>query len=96
MAVSYTHLDVYKRQAEHHALIAGADGIDLGVAIAVLAHFQRAVSYTHLDVYKRQIMASIRFRSFSAELRSTSAVILFMPGTIDVYKRQPQCGANDR
>ena len=50
MAVSYTHLDVYKRQG-------GADGIahfkliDLRLAIDPAG----AVSYTHLDVYKRQM-----------------------------------------
>ena len=53
-AVSYTHLDVYKRQifcgaAEGHeqlaAPLAGADGL-------------MPVSYTHLDVYKRQIQLS--------------------------------------
>ena len=43
-AVSYTHLDVYKRQVE----IRQAMGIDLHVIETI------AVSYTHLDVYKRQ------------------------------------------
>ena len=41
--VSYTHLDVYKRQDYTSALIAAASDI--------------AVSYTHLDVYKRQPQA---------------------------------------
>ena len=62
-AVSYTHLDVYKRQA---------DASGLGVAVVRLpqflafiglalhsrphaAHGVVPVSYTHLDVYKRQI-----------------------------------------
>ena len=58
--VSYTHLDVYKRQA---LLIAemfmpgfglfGALGII--TLIASIVH----VSYTHLDVYKRQVPVSI-------------------------------------
>ena len=53
--VSYTHLDVYKRQAP--ALggrpaepLAGAEGAAFG------GTERRAVSYTHLDVYKRQAM----------------------------------------
>ena len=43
-AVSYTHLDVYKRQALARAV--------LGQRIAQIGF--RPVSYTHLDVYKRQ------------------------------------------
>ena len=46
-AVSYTHLDVYKRQVS-----------DLEQLRQLLLHFDgcplKAVSYTHLDVYKRQ------------------------------------------
>ena len=66
-AVSYTHLDVYKRQG----LIAKVFGIDedlrqLGFDGAIDKYFKtcppspskvlafKAVSYTHLDVYKRQ------------------------------------------
>ena len=64
--VSYTHLDVYKRQAAFDALMiaAGTAGM-LGAAsssilIASLVFLLLcltgviAVSYTHLDVYKRQ------------------------------------------
>ena len=43
-AVSYTHLDVYKRQA----LGASLKGGDVSIN-------KEAVSYTHLDVYKRQL-----------------------------------------
>ena len=39
----HQHVGFVAGKAEHHALIAGADGIDLGVAIAVLAHFQRVI-----------------------------------------------------
>ena len=56
-AVSYTHLDVYKRQDQ---LIAGR-GLFLlpkmtSTMCCVWAAIQtvKAVSYTHLDVYKRQ------------------------------------------
>ena len=58
MPVSYTHLDVYKRQApydeEHGYVPAGSyengqvvDSYGGGIC-------QVSVSYTHLDVYKRQ------------------------------------------
>ena len=47
MAVSYTHLDVYKRQV----LIKGVIIID-----RVVVKFITPVSYTHLDVYKRQTL----------------------------------------
>ena len=62
-AVSYTHLDVYKRQArgEFHVFIVYrilyVDGGN-----AVTGHLDRvepqAVSYTHLDVYKRQVSSA--------------------------------------
>ena len=42
IAVSYTHLDVYKRQIWYCIIFSGT----------VLCF--GAVSYTHLDVYKRQ------------------------------------------
>ena len=45
-SVSYTHLDVYKRQ-ELHRLITSAIAPEASAVIT-------AVSYTHLDVYKRQ------------------------------------------
>ena len=56
--VSYTHLDVYKRQAQRlsrlwrsyagslPAVVAGSNGLCSSLA----------VSYTHLDVYKRQLL----------------------------------------
>ena len=57
--VSYTHLDVYKRQASI------SDQLKAGKAAAEQAKAERppkekpsrgaAVSYTHLDVYKRQV-----------------------------------------
>ena len=57
-AVSYTHLDVYKRQAYD---IAGQNLADeqsfteaIFMAIKIFKNRQ-AVSYTHLDVYKRQM-----------------------------------------
>ena len=50
MPVSYTHLDVYKRQAyamRFYELMSGQTK-----PLFVLL----AVSYTHLDVYKRQVL----------------------------------------
>ena len=44
-AVSYTHLDVYKRQTQQRYLAPRQ---------ASTQHQLVAVSYTHLDVYKRQ------------------------------------------
>ena len=44
--VSYTHLDVYKRQGRGGVLYVWWPGTILASAIPV--------SYTHLDVYKRQ------------------------------------------
>ena len=46
-AVSYTHLDVYKRQSLHSAKKEMKQSITLTIIII-------PVSYTHLDVYKRQ------------------------------------------
>ena len=57
-AVSYTHLDVYKRQG-----VEGQTGGAAGQVIHAesyrgvgmyIADGHSAVSYTHLDVYKRQ------------------------------------------
>ena len=58
-AVSYTHLDVYKRQLRHgwklfwqvktDVMIKGEDLFRTGIVLGV-----KPVSYTHLDVYKRQ------------------------------------------
>ena len=55
-AVSYTHLDVYKRQVNIWAIMAGVvlyakyHGTSLNRYLYV-----GPVSYTHLDVYKRQM-----------------------------------------
>ena len=59
-AVSYTHLDVYKRQSKVFEFYTEdyADTMSLAVfliSLAVSVYFA-AVSYTHLDVYKRQVV----------------------------------------
>ena len=57
-AVSYTHLDVYKRQVMNSRvmLYIGEETITFVQADLCGVQFvsQQAVSYTHLDVYKRQ------------------------------------------
>ena len=60
VTVSYTHLDVYKRQVVQYGGLAGG-GSTLRLVKAqrhavVFRGFHSAgpVSYTHLDVYKRQ------------------------------------------
>ena len=51
IAVSYTHLDVYKRQTLDRPVLEVIDG----ALSAVLRDYEvSTVSYTHLDVYKRQ------------------------------------------
>ena len=59
--VSYTHLDVYKRQVDavtgtEAAVFEGQSGIEAGLADELInaSDAISAVSYTHLDVYKRQ------------------------------------------
>ena len=77
-AVSYTHLDVYKRQYERRV-----PGLDAGFfqrnhCDGGIPHGRNAgpVSYTHLDVYKRQMPVSARSRDAesrrSPSTRSTS------------------------
>ncbi|WP_171907453.1 hypothetical protein [Burkholderia plantarii] len=62
--VSYTHLDVYKRQAPGFVEIPSCPSSDCDVVrpirLSCLQHAETQmhkltpVSYTHLDVYKRQ------------------------------------------
>ena len=57
-AVSYTHLDVYKRQFQNYALFRYMtiyDNVAFGLELQKMPKkLIKAVSYTHLDVYKRQ------------------------------------------
>ena len=52
VAVSYTHLDVYKRQNYLCAVLWGAERISIETTLSIEGDVP--VSYTHLDVYKRQ------------------------------------------
>ena len=59
--VSYTHLDVYKRQGEDCAICHQIGvcenllkSLGLAGAVAAITAAFTSVSYTHLDVYKRQ------------------------------------------
>ena len=56
MAVSYTHLDVYKRQVLDMAKVESGNIVLAEEKIEMAALV--AVSYTHLDVYKRQVVSS--------------------------------------
>ena len=74
LPVSYTHLDVYKRQVVG---LLPAVIVVVAVIVAVIMRMRRsmivalavrvrmamiAVSYTHLDVYKRQTLKTIAIR----------------------------------
>ena len=74
-AVSYTHLDVYKRQGQlvtyngflYVANVDNASGVpgespDFTLLSTLQPIGPTAVSYTHLDVYKRQTGKSYLFR----------------------------------
>ena len=57
--VSYTHLDVYKRQIvynKYELLRYFTDQISHYVYLCVQVLVLKPVSYTHLDVYKRQVL----------------------------------------
>ena len=55
-AVSYTHLDVYKRQEYDELTEAVESYKDKFESVSIAEPLLGAVSYTHLDVYKRQAM----------------------------------------
>ena len=74
LPVSYTHLDVYKRQVCVHDLnmrytdcsrfagLAHCVKVAINYVLVFSSSVLDAVSYTHLDVYKRQCIASLRLR----------------------------------
>ena len=67
MSVSYTHLDVYKRQAQKCLKETESKDRELKTIKGIVRNNNYstnivAVSYTHLDVYKRQ---PVKLRFFS-------------------------------
>ena len=67
ISVSYTHLDVYKRQHKSFPGVRALQAVDftlcegeihalMGENGAGKSTLIKAVSYTHLDVYKRQVL----------------------------------------
>ena len=54
-AVSYTHLDVYKRQAHSIFLVKNMKSVTEFCTGRLWYGASASVSYTHLDVYQRQV-----------------------------------------
>ena len=83
IAVSYTHLDVYKRQlrkVRNKAVHENYSSVEEGKVLLQMAHslcewFMQtygAVSYTHLDVYKRQQRYQACYRGYPAKSPGSS------------------------
>ena len=86
--VSYTHLDVYKRQEQHIAAtnqLIGSRPVEDGTGVHHSRHPEsdtcrevglNPVSYTHLDVYKRQMLCwkSTSIRSYFPVLCMTPLI----------------------
>ena len=84
IAVSYTHLDVYKRQVEKHFVIFLSLNIKLIAGFGDKNGFLKVqtvkpVSYTHLDVYKRQY---IHFNCTCQEQMGSSTVNILLRSEI--------------
>ena len=91
--VSYTHLDVYKRQIRQNADWARYGRIHISIVMIRKSCNPVSVSYTHLDVYKRQME--------TLDPKSPNHILVGVGGTggkvlkairkriyQDVYKRQ--------
>ena len=87
LPVSYTHLDVYKRQVHNHIII-NSTTLDCqkkfrnfwGSTWAIRRMNDKHVSYTHLDVYKRQVLCHRRWHFWYSVSRilNPSSASLFM------------------
>ena len=62
--VSYTHLDVYKRQPYNHPYLKDMKPMSSEIVCKKGENTVFAVSYTHLDVYKRQLEHKKMVRNF--------------------------------
>ncbi|MEJ1283781.1 hypothetical protein NN561_014756 [Cricetulus griseus] len=90
--VSYTHLDVYKRQAWGHVTDCRGRALHPGPGRAA-AQDAGTVSYTHLDVYKRQAWGHVTDCRGRALHPGPGRAAAQDAGTVsythlDVYKRQ--------
>ena len=87
MPVSYTHLDVYKRQVP-----VCSNGSETWVLVKIHLTSIQPVSYTHLDVYKRQGLSVVEALPNSADNREFTvyALIVYSSGmnnNIMLYKK---------
>ena len=75
LAVSYTHLDVYKRQGvyneEDGSMNLNPNSLEIRKNCFVEPNFE-AVSYTHLDVYKRQQSVNVLHKKTSAYVQAST------------------------
>ena len=78
--VSYTHLDVYKRQGIGMVFVVDADKADeITAYINANTDDHAPVSYTHLDVYKRQVVISILGYELGSFLKRKCKLAIFNP-----------------
>ena len=78
-AVSYTHLDVYKRQTPRWSHMSSSSRRLWEVKITVVSPSATPVSYTHLDVYKRQ--------NTMHEICNNGGAIFFSTHVLDVAEK---------
>ena len=102
--VSYTHLDVYKRQVQNRRILIDKTPKRTGEELVPITPFlfllfmgtrlpwlsdYGPVSYSHLDVYKRQLLVWVIFRSSQRfDLLKKHLHISVSYTHLDVYKRQ--------
>ena len=101
-SVSYTHLDVYKRQTLYISAATGQGLPELANAIeeilrnqkSYIRHTFASVSYTHLDVYKRQLTPRAMHSGQTRHLPAMIQKAIPVSDThLDVYKRQDYISA---
>ena len=79
--VSYTHLDVYKRQVLD-SLRTELEAMELGPLFGL---WLQSVSYTHLNIIKNLIMDC---QSYTKYRPNETTGVIFVSWRRDVYKRQ--------